>query len=769
MRKVIVMRKIQSFISTLLVTFAVAGCQTTGLGTSPQTQNANGNSISKQSYTLFFDQKDHLKQLVDSGNLSDASILYEEQQLYFDKEKTTDEELSEVLSGLVVALNSPHQEKIGTSLAKIRDVSWPTEWSKWHDVRQKIDTSDSTIKDVPSDGIFTNAIYHPNNLNTLEEKLSKLRSDVAATAISDFDNFDHFTNTNFFSIHPSIRDAEGFFKQNPDKLSSTLDGRTPSQMKMFAQTIGKEMLNEDQWQTIGHAYADARIKELPKKKKSLKAILSIITDVREAGFSIEQLNDVNINFVEVTSRTLLKQGQIDFPARVEVDLPFNISKAEIENAFSSMSASQADYLIVFDVALAKARRKVKRMRNHRSEVIVGYRQETNPKYRQLQNQVNMTQMAAQNAAMNLTMQQNQYCSGLACIAVAIAVNKAQKKRDAAQSEFQSVMQQLNSTEAMIEVPEKRPYNYQVGEVDAEKTMTVHYYVIDNARERYFKSTFDIVENERFGVAYQVAGQDPNRDANIAKHDTEQDVSDWEKSPSSIKLSQLINHYVANQTKAKPLKNLNALHAEMLKDRNTAIASYKENTFEESTVNDPRFDSVVVIYTPDGRLGAGFFVRPDIVMTNYHVVDEGQFVELKMHDEQETFGKVIARDAGLDLALVKVQSRGKPVKFYQKNKLELGETVEVIGHPKRYEFSITRGVVSAVRKEQSPILNAGPDILHVQIDAATSPGNSGGPVFMGDRVISVVSWGRNDRGSENLNFTVHHSEAQRFLSEALPGS
>ena len=205
---------------------------------------------------------------------------------------------------------------------------------------------------------------------------------------------------------------------------------------------------------------------------------------------------------------------------------------------------------------------------------------------------------------------------------------------------------------------------------------------------------------------------------------------------------------------------------MLKDRNTAIASYKENTFEESTKNDPRFDSVVVIYSPDGTLGSGFFVRPDVVMTNYHVVGEGDFMELKMHDERETFGKVIARDAMLDLALIKVQNRGVPVAFFKNNKIDLGSTVEVIGHPRGFEFSITRGVVSAIPKRKSVVLGAGSDVLFVQVDAPTSPGNSGGPVFLDDQVVSVVSWGRVDTGSQNLNFSVHHSEAERFLKESL---
>lgn len=758
----------QRYMAVLIGLISLTACQTTGLDTSSLQGTAN-NTVSKSNYTLFYDQKDHLVDLTNTGNLSDASILYEEQRAFFDQKALEDKELSNLLNQVASGLNSTHEKQIQSSLKQIQTTSWPINASSWGNIRTIVDTAQNTVTSIPISGIYVNPIYRPNDILVLEKKLSVLKSKISETSLNDFSNFDHHAGINLFSIHPGIRDAKIFFEQHPNKLNALLSKSTSSQIKKYAMTVGQDSLSEAQWNQIGASYMEARIQELPAKRRSLKDILSIITDAKEADFELDKIDSVSINFVEVTSRTLLKQGQIDFPAKVDVDLPFNIAKSELDTAFLSENMKTADYLIVFDVALAKARRKVKRMINKRSEVVVGFRQEANPKYQQLQNRVTMAQMAAQNANMNLSMRQNQYCSGLDCIAVAIAVNNARKKRDLAQSEFQGIMQQLNSTSPMVDVPVKRPYNYQVGEIDAEKTMTVHYYIIDIAQKKYLKSTFDIAENKRFGVAYSVASEDPNRESHINQHDTEEDVTEWEQSPSSVKLSQLISHYTEHSGKSKRLKSITALQSEMLKDRNTAIANFKENTFEESTVNDPRFDSVVAIYVPSGSLGTGFFVRPDIVMTNYHVVDEGNFVELKMHDEQETFGKVIARDAGLDLALIKVQSRGKPVAFYQNNRIELGSTVEVIGHPKGYEFSITRGVVSAVRQEKSPVLNAGNDILQIQIDAATSPGNSGGPVFMGDKVISIVSWGRIDRGSENLNFTVHHSEAERFLAEALAGS
>ena len=162
----------------------------------------------------------------------------------------------------------------------------------------------------------------------------------------------------------------------------------------------------------------------------------------------------------------------------------------------------------------------------------------------------------------------------------------------------------------------------------------------------------------------------------------------------------------------------------------AQQKYKSEKYEIDKFSDKRFDSVVVVRNTGRGMGTGFYVTGDMVLTNYHVVKEANYVQLKRFDQRETMGRVIARDAHLDLALIQADLRGKPVCFYNKRTLPLGRTLEVIGHPNGYEFSITRGVISTIR-ETSPInyLNSNNKVLYIQTDAATNGGNSGGPVFL----------------------------------------
>ena len=92
-------------------------------------------------------------------------------------------------------------------------------------------------------------------------------------------------------------------------------------------------------------------------------------------------------------------------------------------------------------------------------------------------------------------------------------------------------------------------------------------------------------------------------------------------------------------------------------------------------------------------------------------------------------------------------------------------VEALGHPKGRKFSLTKGWISAIRKESSVYSATGtPDVLFIQTDAAINKGNSGGPLFLGNKVVGVNTQGLNKEDTEGMNFAVHFSEAQKFLNK-----
>jgi len=132
------------------------------------------------------------------------------------------------------------------------------------------------------------------------------------------------------------------------------------------------------------------------------------------------------------------------------------------------------------------------------------------------------------------------------------------------------------------------------------------------------------------------------------------------------------------------------------------------------------------YEPVRGYGSGFIVAPGHVITNAHVIRGASRVNVTFSDGYMSSAKVIASDPTRDLALLRTEEHGSPLKLGDSDKLEVGEIVLAIGSPLGLlENSVTMGVVSAVGRTiitRDLVLE---DVI--QTDAAINPGNSGGPL------------------------------------------
>ena len=477
-------------------------------------------------------------------------------------------------------------------------------------------------------------------------------------------------------------------------------------------------------------------------------LVSLLAAARAAGEGSPDLAPISL--VEATSRHLLRtEGDIDFPLSIGIDLPLDARPRELGALLSETPATTGRFVVVFDVALAKAARKVRDTKDRASRRIAGVNKTDNPAYlraaKLYSSSSTKLERAPGNAKLLKLMEENQ--------------------------------QKLSTTPRYLEQPIYGDYTFKLAAIEGVKTLTVNYRVIDRIAGRVVSGVFDVVENEAFTVAYGVDTSDPNQGTYRSDFVSEKQVKDWERAPVVVPLSQVLDRAAAAGP-GQPLGSLAELLAQISAERNRAIARADAEDYDARPLNDPRFDSVVAIYTGAGSMGSGFYVRPNIVMTNWHVVENHPIVELRTYDKRESFGQVIAKDVRLDLALVKVQDRGRPVRFYQGKDLVPGETLEAIGHPRRLLFSITRGVVSAIRKRRGGTNETQTgDVLYIQTDADINPGNSGGPLFKGDKVVGVnVSSALRPSPSDDsvmvpapgLNFAVHYAEAPRFLDQSMRG-
>ena len=134
-------------------------------------------------------------------------------------------------------------------------------------------------------------------------------------------------------------------------------------------------------------------------------------------------------------------------------------------------------------------------------------------------------------------------------------------------------------------------------------------------------------------------------------------------------------------------------------------------------------------------GSGFFITSDgYAVTNNHVVENAQTVEIRTDDAKTYSAKVIGTDPRTDVALIKVEGRSDfPYVKLADKAPRIGDWVLAVGNPFGLGGTVTAGIVSARGRD----IGAGPYDDFIQIDASVNKGNSGGPTFdMDGNVIGV---------------------------------
>jgi serine protease Do len=130
------------------------------------------------------------------------------------------------------------------------------------------------------------------------------------------------------------------------------------------------------------------------------------------------------------------------------------------------------------------------------------------------------------------------------------------------------------------------------------------------------------------------------------------------------------------------------------------------------------------------IGSGIIISPDgYIVTNNHVVDGAMQMRVTLNDRRVLNAKLVGVDKLTDLAVIKVDAKDLPsIAWGDSSKLRPGQTVLAFGSPFGYfQFSVTRGIVSAVNRDNPYKEDARKLGGYIQTDAAINPGNSGGPL------------------------------------------
>jgi len=178
-----------------------------------------------------------------------------------------------------------------------------------------------------------------------------------------------------------------------------------------------------------------------------------------------------------------------------------------------------------------------------------------------------------------------------------------------------------------------------------------------------------------------------------------------------------------------------------------------------------FPSTVLIAAEDingqvQSLGSGFLVSPNVIATNYHVIENSYsgYVKLVNEDVLYEIEGVVGYNIQYDLALIKISNNIGTQVSYKSSSIDIGQKIFAIGNPLGLEGTISDGIISGLRNIDG--------VPYLQISAPISPGNSGGPVVdeNGD-VIGVATYTYSE--GQNLNFAVPVKYVRELLGNQTP--
>jgi serine protease Do len=163
-------------------------------------------------------------------------------------------------------------------------------------------------------------------------------------------------------------------------------------------------------------------------------------------------------------------------------------------------------------------------------------------------------------------------------------------------------------------------------------------------------------------------------------------------------------------------------------------------------------------------GSGFFISADgYAVTNNHVVDKADAVEVTTDDGKSYTAKVIGTDPRTDVALIKVEGRSDfPYVKFAEHTPRIGDWVIAVGNPFGLGGTVTAGIVSARGRD----IGAGPYDDFIQIDAPVNKGNSGGPTFDVDGNVIGVNTAifSPSGGSVGIAFAIPASTVQSVVGQ-----
>ncbi|MBU6230571.1 MAG: trypsin-like peptidase domain-containing protein [Cyanobacteria bacterium REEB459] len=167
------------------------------------------------------------------------------------------------------------------------------------------------------------------------------------------------------------------------------------------------------------------------------------------------------------------------------------------------------------------------------------------------------------------------------------------------------------------------------------------------------------------------------------------------------------------------------------------------------------------------VGSGFITTADgRVITNAHVVEGADRVQVTLKDGRSFTGQVVGADPVTDVAVIKIAAQGLPtLTLSNSDQIQPGEWAIAIGNPLGLDNTVTAGIISATGRSSSEVGVPDKRVSFIQTDAAINPGNSGGPLLnLKGQVIGVNT--AIIQGAQGLGFAIPINTVEQISTQLV---
>jgi len=191
-----------------------------------------------------------------------------------------------------------------------------------------------------------------------------------------------------------------------------------------------------------------------------------------------------------------------------------------------------------------------------------------------------------------------------------------------------------------------------------------------------------------------------------------------------------------------------------------ISYLKSSQGDFSGVVAEAIKGVVTVRTDKG-IGSGFVIHPEgYIVTNYHVIANANRLAIINSEKEMMPAEVIGFNWISDVAVIKIEGKHPYLELADSDKLKPGSKVIAIGNPLGLSFTVTEGIVSAVKRVG---LNSKAE--YIQTDVSLNPGNSGGPLIdVNGKVVGINNFKIGE--AENLGFALESNALKNYVNEIV---